>query len=142
MRSFLRFGRITALVMALVMLVVSLPLGVARARLVTTDQVIGVLSAERERDQIQAFLGRADVQAQMVALGVDTAEAAARIATLSDDEIRQIAGQLDRLPAGQDAATIALVILSIFVFLIILQVLGAVNIFSFVKSPGDSGPGR
>jgi hypothetical protein len=35
---------------------VSLPLGVARARLVTTDQVIGVLSAERERDQIQAFL--------------------------------------------------------------------------------------
>lgn len=142
MRSFLRFGRITALVMALVMLVVSLPLGVARARLVTTDQVIGVLSAERERDQIQAFLGRADVQAQMVALGVDAAEAAARIATLSDDEIRQIAGQLDRLPAGQDAATIALVILSIFVFLVILQVLGAIHIFSFVKSPGESGPGR
>ena len=142
MRSFLRFGRITALVMALVMLVVSLPLGVARARLVTTDQVIGALSAERERDQIDAFLGRADVQAQMVALGVDTAEAAARIATLSDDEIRQIAGQLDRLPAGQDAATIALVILSIFVFLIILQVLGAIHIFSFVKSPGESGPGR
>lgn len=142
MRSFLRFGRITALVMALVMLVVSLPLGVAQARLVTTDQVIGGMSADSERDRIQAFLGRADVQAQMVALGVDTAEAAARIATLSDDEIRQVAGQLDRLPAGQDAATIALVLLSVFVLLVMLQVLGAINIFSFVKSPGESGPGR
>jgi len=142
MRSFLRFGRFTALVMAVVMLVVSLPSGAARARLVTTDQVIGVMSAERERDQIQTFLQRADVQAQMVALGVDTAEAAARIATLSDAEVRQIAGQLDRLPAGQDAATIALIFLSVFVFLVILQALGAINIFSFMKQPDRTGPGR
>ncbi len=41
MTRFRRFGRAIALTMALVLLIGSLPLGVAQAALITTDRVIG-----------------------------------------------------------------------------------------------------
>ncbi len=48
------------------------------------------------------FMAREDVRQELATLGVDPNEAARRTASLSDDEIRQIAGRLDELPAGQD----------------------------------------
>src|SRR5262245_36165529 len=110
MTSFLRFGRAIALIMALVLLISSLPQGVAQAALISTDQLMKNRDtgdqmpgdgAQDERRKVDAFLQRHDVRDQMVAFGVDPAEAAARVASLSDREIRQIAGQIDRPPAGQ-----------------------------------------
>jgi hypothetical protein len=123
-----------ALVLAVVMSVISMPLGTARAALVTTDQVIAERAGATDRERVLAFLGRAEVREQIVALGVDPAEAAARVAALSDAQVGEIAGQLDRLPAGQGAvAAIIGAALIIFLVLLITDLLGLTNVFPFVK---------
>jgi hypothetical protein len=123
-----------ALVLAVVMSVISMPLGTARAALVTTDQVIAESAGGTDRERVLAFLGRAEVREQIVALGVDPAEAAARVAALSDAQVGEIAGQLDRLPAGQGAvAAIIGAALIIFLVLLITDLLGLTNVFPFVK---------
>jgi hypothetical protein len=124
-----------ALLLAVVMLVVSMPLGLARAALVTTDQLLASSENASDRARVLAFLGRDEVREQIVALGVDPAEAAARVAALSDDEVRQIAGEIDRLPAGQNAvAAIVGAILIIFLVLLLTDLLGLTDVFPFVKS--------
>ena len=140
MTRFLRFGRAIALTMTLVMLIGSLPLGVAQAALITTDRVIGDQAtgdaAQQVRRKVDAFLQRQDVRDQMVAFGVDPQEAQTRVASMSDREIRQIAGQIDRLPAGQ-GVFVALIGAAVFVFVILLitDLLGLTHVFPFVRHP-------
>jgi hypothetical protein len=145
MTSFLRFGRAIALIMALVLLISSLPQGVAQAALIATDRVIGGQvtgdqmsgdGAQHERRKVDAFLQRQDVRDQMVAFGVDPTEAAARVASLSDREVRQIAGQIDRLPAGQ-GVIVALIGAALIIFLVLLitDLLGLTHVFPFVRHP-------
>ena len=90
--------------------------------------------AASERDRVAAFLARDDVRAQMAALGVDPAEAARRVAGLSDAEVQRIAGQLDQLPAGQSAlgAVIGAALL-IFIVLLVTDLLGLTDVFPFVR---------
>jgi hypothetical protein len=129
------FARTVALTMAMVLLLSALPLGVAQAALVSTDQVLGGV-AQDDRRKVEAFLQRQDVREQMVAFGVEPDEAAARVASLSDREIRQIAGQIDRLPAGQ-GVLVALIGAAVFVFVVLLitDLLGLTHIFPFVRHP-------
>jgi hypothetical protein len=123
-----------ALVLAVVMLVISMPLGTARGALVTTDQVIAESAGATDRERVLAFLGRVEVREQIVALGVDPAEAAARVAALSDAQVREIAGQLDQLPAGQSAvAAVIGAVLIIFLVLLVTDLLGLTNVFPFVN---------
>ena len=136
MSAIRQLRRGVALLLAVVTLVVSMPLGAARAALVTTDQVLGQSDGASERARVLAFLGRAEVREQIVALGVDPAEAAARVATLSDAQVRAIAGEIDQLPAGQSAiAAIVGAILIIFLVLLVTDLLGLTNIFPFVNHP-------
>ena len=60
----------------------------------------------------------------------------ARVASLSDREIGQIAGQIDRLPAGQ-GVLVALIGAALFVFLVLLitDLLGLTHVFPFVRHP-------
>jgi cytochrome c1 len=126
--------RQVALALAVVMFVLTGPIDAAHAALVTTGQAIEAGAAEGERDRVAAFLAREDVRAQMVALGVDPVEAVNRVAGLSDAEVRQIAGNLDQLPAGQSAvgAVIGAALL-IFLILLITDLLGLTNVFPFVR---------
>jgi hypothetical protein len=126
--------RRVALALAVVMFVLTGPIDAARAALVTTGQAIEAGAAMGERDRVAAFLAREDVRAQMVALGVDPVEAVNRVAGLSDAEVRQIAGQLDRLPAGQSALGVVIgAALFIFIVLLITDLLGLTNVFPFVR---------
>jgi hypothetical protein len=133
MNGFRRLRRGVALVLAVAMLAISMPLGTARAAVVTTDQVLAE-SGATDRERVLAFLDRADVRQQIVALGVDPAEAAARVAALSDAQVREIAGQLDQLPAGQSAIGVVVgAILIIFLVLLVTDLLGLTDVFPFVN---------
>jgi len=116
-------------------LVTTLPMGLATAGLVSTDDVIvETFGPGEDRARVTAFLAREDVQAQFAALGVDPAEAAARVAALSDDEIAAIAGQLDQVPAGEGfLATTAIILGVILLVLVITDVAGITNVFTFIK---------
>ena len=70
------------------------------AGMIGTDRAAGVASAQADRAQIQSAVARADVAKQLEALGVDMNTVQARVAALTDDEARALAGKLDSLPAG------------------------------------------
>lgn len=97
------------------------------AAVITTQEA---LSAEQraaaERD-VREKLARDDVRQAMLRLGVDPAEADARIAALSDAELRQVQGRLDTLPAGGDSALAVIGI--VFIVLLILELTGVIDIF-------------
>ncbi len=129
-----RICRAVALSMAAVMLLTSLPLGLARAAMVTTEQAVDSTSTSADRDRVIAFVQRDDVRRQIEALGIDPDEAAARVAGLSDEEIRTVAGRLDALPAGQSAVGAVLsAALVIFIVLLVTDILGLTNVFPFVR---------
>ncbi len=123
-----------ALALAVLMAVIAGPMGLAHAKMVTTDQVIERSTASDDRAQVMNFLMRDDVQQQLTRLGVDPEEATRRVATLSDEEVQEIAGRLDELPAGEGGIGIIVgAILIIFLVLLITDLLGLTDIFPFVK---------
>jgi len=103
----------------------------AQAGMLSTEQA--VTSAARAR--VDALLERADVQQKLADYGVKAADAKARIAALSDDEVAQLAGQIDNAPAGGDAAG-ALIGAALIVFLVLLitDILGYTHVFPFTKN--------
>jgi hypothetical protein len=127
--------RTIALAMAIVMLAASLPMSFARAAIVTTDEVVAAQTADENRARVIQFMAREDVRRQIEALGIDPDEAARRTDSLSDEEIQQIAGRLDELPAGQDVIVLILAAgLALFLLLIITDLLGYTDVFPFIKA--------
>ena len=91
----------------------------------TQAGMIGVgeaLAAQRqaERGKLHGFLARADVQKQLAVLGVDPAAAAERAKALTDDEVQQLAGRIDSLPAGAEISTAGLLLVLIVILLIFM----------------------
>jgi hypothetical protein len=81
--------------------------------------------------RVLTVLERSDVQAALQAHGVRSADVKARMAAMTDDEVAQLAGQIDSLPAGgSDALTIILVV---FIVLLITDLLGLTHIFPFTS---------
>ena len=128
--------RPVALLMAAVMFMTSLPLFHAQAAMVATDSVIEQAVKADDRARVMEFMAREDVRRQMESLGIDPDEAAQRAESLSDEEIQQIAGQLDQLPAGQDTliGVVLAAILIVLLVLLITDLVGVTDVFPFIKS--------
>jgi hypothetical protein len=135
MQIFRRFRRIFATPLIAALVFVSMPLGVAQAGLVGSDAVVAAETNQANRDAVTTFMQREDVRSQFQTLGVDPAEAEQRVAALSDAEIAKIAGQLPEDPAGQSALGVVVgAAIIIFVVLLITDILGVTDVFSFVNS--------
>lgn len=119
-------NRCVARVLIACTLGMGLPLPVS-AGIVTTDQVV----VGADRDQVRSFLDRADVRAQMEALGVDAGATRARVDALSDEEARDLAARIGELPAG---GSVVGVLFAIFIILLITDILGLTKIFPFTRS--------
>lgn len=139
--------QLTALAMAAVMTVTSLPLGAVQAGMVSTKEIIEqqspvTVDSDRidSRSKVQDFLAREDVRAQMVTLGISPTEAEARIAAMTEREIAELAGRLDELPAGGiDVGTILIFLFVAFGVAVLLDAFGMVDMFPFVCGPGQCG---
>ena len=130
-----RFMRLFAYFMAVVMVATSLPINLAGAAMVRTDQVVEESALADDRARVMRFMTREDVRRQMIDLGIDPDEARRRAAGLSDQKIQEIAGSLDEQPAGQGVAgAVVGAILVVFLVLLITDLLGLTNVFPFVKS--------
>lgn len=130
-----RCFRVFALAMAAVMFWTAVPIHYAGAAMLGTEQVVEQAAAQDSRARVMAFLAREDVRRQLAALGVDAEEAERRAASLSEQEIQQIAGRLDRTPAGQSAVGVIVgAILLVLLVLLITDLLGLTDVFPFVKS--------
>lgn len=131
-QQYSRFMRWTSRVVMLSMLAMGLPMQSAFAVMVDTGQAVSHELAGQDRAKISAFLDRADVLAQLQTQGVTANEAKARVYALTDDEAHNIAGKLDKLPAGGDG--VLGVLLTIFIVLLITDILGFTKVFPFTHS--------
>ena len=98
----------------------------APAGMVSTQQLVQESRMDQQRVQVNDFLARADVQAQLQARGVDVADAQARIAGLSAAELAALSAQIDELPAGEGVLETVLFLLVIFM---LLDIAGVTDIF-------------
>ena len=131
-----RFTRYVCFFVAVTMLLMSLPVQTVRAAMIKTETVLTLSTVNDVRENLNQFLKREDVQAIMTAQGISPAEAKARVDSLSDDEIMQIADKMDQLPAGGSAfGVIVTAAVVIFVVLLITDILGFTDVFTFVKHP-------
>jgi hypothetical protein len=127
--------RLLAAPVAALVFITSMPVHVAHAGLVPTDRVLEGLAGPNERALVQAFLGREDVRSELQAMGVDPAEAAARVDSMSDAEIGRLAAVIKHDPAGGDGIGVVIgAAVLIFVILLITDILGLTKIFPFTRS--------
>lgn len=124
------FMRWTSRVMMVLMTCMAMPL-TANAAMVETDVVVDHALAEQGRAKIMALVKRDDVRAQLEDRGVTTEQAQARVDALTDEEVLQVAGKLDQLPAGGDILGTAVFI---FIVLLVTDILGYTKIFPFTRS--------
>ncbi len=75
------------------------PFSIAQAAMIGTDHVVASTS-EADRAAILGFVGRAEVASQLQSFGIDPATAKERVAAMTEEELRAVAGSIDALPAG------------------------------------------
>ena len=131
-----RFARYVCYFVAMTMLLMSLPVQTIQAAMIKTETVLTLSTVNDVRENLNQFLKREDVRAIMTAQGISPIEAKARVDSLSDAEIMQIADKMDQLPAGGSALGVIVgAAVLIFIVLLITDILGFTDIFTFVKHP-------
>lgn len=100
----------------------------AAAGVIGTETVIQSQERTARIERITAVLERDTVQRQLVALGVNPADARQRVAALSDSELQSLEQRMDELPAGADGALTVLGI--VLLVLLVLELLGVTDVFN------------
>ena len=118
------FKRIVSTLLIVCLAGLGLPV---QAGMLPTEAVI----TSAERAQIVRFLDREDVRLQLQAHGVRPADVKARVAAMTDEEARTLAGQIESLPAG--GADVLGVLLIVFLVLLLTDILGFTKIFPFTR---------
>lgn len=94
----------------LMVLTVWTPMQLANAGMIGTDQVVAA-AAQADRGTVMEFLGRAEITSQMQSMGLDPLMVKDRVAAMTDQEIQQLAGRINTMPAGaSDAGWILLLL--------------------------------
>lgn len=119
------------LILSLMMGTMPLAVQAQPSQLVSTQSALDAVQVSAERERINDLLARTDVQEQLVNYGVELNEVEARVAALSDQEVLQMADQLDNMPAGANAVIGAL--LTVFIVLLVTDLLGLTNVFPFTR---------
>jgi hypothetical protein len=133
-----RFAKYVCYFVTMTMLLMSLPVQTLQAAMVKTETVLTLSTAKNVRENLNQFLKREDVKAIMMAQGISPQEATARVDSLSDAEIIQIADKMDQLPAGGSALGVIIGgAIVIFIVLLITDILGYTDVFTFVKHPSS-----
>lgn len=130
------FRRSIALVVA-VAFSLSAGMQAAQANLISTEEVAQAqpafepAEALAQRGRLLAALDRADVAQGLAERGVSAADAKARVAAMTDSEVAMVNQQLDTAPAGGDVLG---VLLTVFLVLLVTDILGLTKVFPFTRS--------
>ena len=119
------FRRFVASILCVSILNLSSPL-VAQAGVIGTLQAVESQHRAADLAVVNSALAREQVRAELGAMGVDAAAVDARLAAMTDAEVRRLAGEIENLPAGGDALA---VIGIVFLVLLILEAVGVIDIF-------------
>ena len=100
MHPFRKKAQPVAILMIILTMLLSVPYQAAFAALVETETMLDMSRGQEARETLKQFMARKDVRSAIIAQGVDPQEADARLETLTDAEVIQLADQIDQLPAG------------------------------------------
>lgn len=98
----------------------------AQAGLVATESALALEQRQVRLERLNAALLREDIRGEMLRLGVAPSQVQERLSGLTDQELQQIEGELDALPAG---GNVVAVIGVLFIVLLILELVGVIDIF-------------
>lgn len=90
----------------------------AHAGMVGTPELVAASVAQANRDKVRDFVSRSDVQRQLETMGLDPSNAKGRVDAMTDQEVQQLAGRIDQLPAGADDGLVAVVAIVAIVILV------------------------
>ena len=127
--------RLTARLLIVALLALHLPMRSANAAMLGTETAIEQTQAAQNRDRVEAFMTRGDVQTQLEKMGIKAEDAKLRVAAMTDDEVNQVAGKIDQLPAG--GVEVWAIILIILIVLVITDFLGWTKIFPWQIGPRE-----
>lgn len=90
----------------------------AHAEMVSTGQAPSAGKTSVDREKVQAFTDRKDVQDKLQAQGVSAEAAKARVDALTDSEVAAIASRADALPAGGNLSQMDMVLVLLIAILV------------------------
>ena len=102
-----------------------------QAAMIDNSTLVQQAQNQFDRQHLLTMLDRGEVRQQLTEMGVEPEMAKTRVANMTDAEVAQLNQKIEQLPAG--AGILELAVLLFIVFLI-TDMLGATDIFPFVKS--------
>ena len=124
------FKRLIASTVIVATALMGLPLS-AGAAVISTEESLATPASAAQRERVSSFLQPADVQQALQAHGVANDSAVQRVQAMSDAEVAQLADRIDQAPAGGD---ILGVLFTIFIVLLVTDILGLTKVFPFTRS--------
>ncbi len=119
MKTIRRAAKPVSLFLTIFILLMSVPYQSALAAMIGTENMIDIARGQEAREYVNSMLVREDVQATLIAQGIDPQEAKARVDSLSDAEIVRLVDQIEQLPAGGDIGIISALIIILLLVLIL-----------------------
>jgi len=124
-----------SLFMATLMLLIAIPYQPLLAAMVPTEATIYQFKTQDARDHLKTLISRNDIKNALISQGIDPDEAKARVDSLSDSEVIEVADKIEQLPAGAGVfGAILGAALIVFLVLLLTDILGYTDVFPFVKS--------
>jgi len=109
---------------------ISFHLAPLQAAIIDNDQIITQATPTWDRERLLEVLERQQARDQLEALGVSPEDVKKRVAQMTDTEVARLNRHLDESPAGGGVLGLLLIL---FIVFIITDMLGATDIFPFVK---------
>ncbi len=110
-----------AILMIILTMLLSVPYQAAFAALVETETLLEMSRGQEARETLKQFMARKDVKSAIVSQGVGPLEADARLNSLTDAEVIQLADQIDQLPAAGDVLGFAIAVLVIVILVLVIM---------------------
>ncbi len=124
-----------SLFMATIMFLIATPYQPLLAAMVPTEDTFCQMKAQDVRDHLKTLISRNDIKKILVSQGIDSDEAKARVDSLSDSEVIEVADKIEQLPAGGGVfGAIIGAALIVFLVLLVTDLLGFTDVFPFIKS--------
>ena len=120
MHPFRKKAQPVTILMIILTLLLSVPYQTAVAALVETETILDMSRGQEARATLKQFMARQDVRSAIVSQGVEPLEADARINSLTDAEVIQLADQIDQLPAAGDAIGFVIGVLVIVILVLVI----------------------
>lgn len=119
MKAIRQAAKPASLFLTILMVLMSIPYQPALAAMVGTETMIDIARGQEAREYVNTMMARKDVQATLIDNGIEPKEAKARIDSLSNAEVIQLADKIEQLPAGGDLGILSALIIILLLVIIL-----------------------